>query len=81
MFNTTDNEADNNSLLLDSITRYAEQATAAKGKVSALKLQMGKLQAQVAATMLGGPLLFGPPMPYMQQPYGPPTQAPTLPFA
>ena len=42
-FNTTDNKADNDSLLLNSITRYAKQATAAEGKLSALKLQMGKL--------------------------------------
>ena len=80
-FNATDNEADDNSLLLDSITRYAERAMAAEGEVSTMKFQMGKLQEQVAAMMMGGPSLFGSPPPHTYQPHGPPPNAPMLSFA
>ena len=84
-FNATSTKEDDDSSLLDSITRYAERATAAKGEVSALKSQMGEMQAQLAAMMMGPPQCFPAPQQYQQPPqmamFGPsipPTNPPTI---
>ena len=55
-FNAVQEQAgeDDNVSLLESITQYAERATAAESDVSTLKSEMGELRAQMAAMMMGG---------------------------
>ena len=55
-FNATEDPADeeDTASLLESVTRYAERATAAESDVSTLKSEMGELRAQMAAMMTGG---------------------------
>ena len=70
-FNATEDPAtdDDNTSLLESITHYAERATAAESDVSTLKSEMGELRAQMAAMMMGG---FPPNQGAFFAPQGPP---------
>ena len=59
-FNATQEQADDDSTatILESVTRYAERATAAESEVSDLKSAVSALQQQMAAMAMGQQAAF-----------------------